>query len=253
MRKKSILINLMVCVFILFPSFAFCIGAEVSIGMWQQDPTGHFSYKGDSLDVEDELKYDTENKLLARAKIDMPLFVPNIYLMVTPMDFEEDGIKHASFRFGDRTFQADVPFKSELKLNQYDVALYYGIPFLHTATAGLLDVDVGLNIKVIDFYAKVEQSTLGLSESKSATIPIPMLYVGFKLAPHKFISFEGESRLVTYSGNSYYDFIGRIKLHPFGPVFVSGGYRYEEIKIDYSDVDSDVKFTGPFFEVGVSF
>ncbi|WP_461834281.1 TIGR04219 family outer membrane beta-barrel protein [Desulfothermus sp.] len=253
MNKKYVIASFISLVLFIIPSLVFAIGAEVSLGMWQQDPTGYFSYKGEQLSVDNELRYDTETKLLARAKIDMPLFIPNIYLMYSPMDFDGNGIKTNSFKFGDVTFQANIPFKSELELNQYDIALYYGIPFLNTLSAGILNVEAGLNCKIIDFYGKIEQPDLSLSESKSATIPIPMVYLGVQVKPIKWITIEAEGRGVAYSGNGYYDLIGRVKIHPFGPLFLSGGYRYEKVKIDYSDVDSDIEFAGPFVELGISF
>ncbi|GAB6887233.1 TIGR04219 family outer membrane beta-barrel protein [Desulfothermus okinawensis JCM 13304] len=253
MNKKNLMVTAFILVFFMMPALAFAIGAEVSLGMWQQDPNGYFSYKGEHLSVDDELRYDTETKLLARAKIDMPLFIPNIYLMYTPMDFDGNGIKSKTFKFGDVTFKGNVPFKSELQLDQYDIALYYGVPFLNTLSAGILNVEAGLNCKIIDFYGKVKQPDLSLSESKSTTIPIPMVYLGVQVKPIKWISLEGEARGIAYSGSGYYDFIGRVKIHPFGPLFLSGGYRYEKVEIDYTDVDSDIEFSGPFLEVGVSF
>ena len=46
---------------------------------------------------------------------------------------------------------------------------------------------------------------------------------------------------------------GRLKIKPFGPVFVAGGYRYDSAKIDYQDIDIDAEFEGPFAEVGLDF
>ncbi|GAB6162112.1 TIGR04219 family outer membrane beta-barrel protein [Desulfothermus naphthae] len=253
MKLRNVIIVFILLILLNLPSVAFAIGAEVSLGLWQQDPNGYFSYKGEQLSVDNELRYDTESKLLARAKIDMPLFIPNIYLMYSPMDFDGYGIKSNSFKFGNVTFQANIPYKSELELNQYDIALYYGIPFLNTLSLGILNVEAGLNLKIIDFYGKIQQPNLSLSETKSTTIPIPMLYIGIQVKPVKWLTIETEGRGVAYSGSKYYDLIGRIKLHPFGPLFLSGGYRYEKIEIDYTDVDSDIELAGPFMELGISF
>ncbi len=251
--RKGWVLYLLMGVFLLIPNVVFALGLEGSVGVWQQDPSGYISYKGDCLSVDNELKYDNENKLFARVKIDMPLFIPNIYLMYTPMYFKENGIKSTDFSFGDVTFHKDVEFNSELRLNHFDAAIYYGIPFLHTLSAGILNVDVGLNCRILDFYAKVKQDQFGLSKSKSATIPIPMAYVGVQVSPIKLITIEGEGRGISYNGNGYYDLIGRIKISPFGPLFISGGYRYEKIKIDYVDIDSSIEFKGPFVELGFSF
>jgi outer membrane protein len=236
------------------PETTSAAGLEVAIGGWRQDPSGDIAYKGEKISVENELKYDSENKLFGRAKIDLPLWFPNIYLMVTPMKFEDDeGSKNINFTFGDKTFTATVPFKSSVKADHYDLCLFYGLPFLKKATLGKLNAELGLNGRIIDFEAKIDQPTTGINESKSLTIPVPMLYAGLQFRPIKFIGVEVEGRGIAYSSNHYYDLIGRLKIMPFKPVFVSGGYRYEEVKIDVSDVDATLKFKGPFVEVGIEF
>ncbi len=239
---------------ILFYSHAFSLGLEGAVGVWNQNPSGYLSYKGDSISVEDELRYDTENRFIGRLKVDMPLFLPNIYFMYTPIRYKEDGHKDIDFKFGNVTFRANVPFHSEAKLDHYDVALYYGLPFVNTATLGRVNIDVGLNVRVIDFYAKIEQKNLDLYQKKEATIPIPMLYVGIQLKPVKFFHIEAECRGVAYQGSSYFDVIGRVKIYPLGKLFfASAGYRIQDINIDYADIDSEVKFRGPFAEIGFTF
>jgi outer membrane protein len=171
--------------------------------------------------------------------------------------FSETGSKNTSFQFGNVSFAANVPFTSELKLDHYDLGLFYGVPGLKTATVGLLNVDLGLDARVIDFKARVtgqDSTTLvTVSESKSVVIPLPMLYLGFQVKPVKWIAAEGEARGITYGGNHYYDLIGRVKVKPLGPVFAAAGYRYEKVKIDRDDLKAHAHFGGPFGEVGVEF
>ena len=91
------------------------------------------------------------------------------------------------------------------------------------------------------------------SEHKSITIAVPMVYMGILFRPAKFIRVEAEGRVISYNSDHYYDFIGRVRINPFGPFFISGVYRYEDIKIAEEDVEADVTFKGPFAEIGVSF
>lgn len=245
---------LMVFVSFLFPAIAGAIGIEGAIGVWNQDPEGYVSYKSaDRLDIDQDLNYDKETKVFGRLKIDMPLVIPNIYLMATPSRFDGRGQKNVNFKFGDKTFNANVPFDSEAHLDHYDIALYYGIPGLKTLTLGILNIELGLNARIIDFYAKVDQPATGLSASKSATIPVPMVYGGIQVKPVDLLQIEGEFRGIAYSSNHYYDIIGRLKIAPFGPLFIAGGYRYEDVKIDYSDIESEYKLKGPFLEAGIEF
>lgn len=243
------------------PQIASAIGIEAAVGVWKQDPSGDISYKGltstDTLSVEDELKYDSKTKVFGRVKIDMPLMLPNIYLMATPMKFEADGSKTTNFTFGDKTFDITAPFSSKVQLDHYDICLYYGLPFLKTATLGKLNAEVGLNARIIDFKAEISgrdvATSLQATESKSLTLPVPMIYVGAQFKPVKLIGIEAEVRGIAYGSNHYYDLIGRVKVRPIGPAFIAGGYRYEDIKIDKSNVKANLKFEGPFIEAGVEF
>jgi len=250
-------ILLVVC---LVPLTAQAAGIELSIGGWRQSPGGNLSIKAvsalDNLSIKDDLKYGTETRLMGRVKIDTPLLFPNVYLMATPMNFEETGSKNSTFKFGDVTFNGNAPFTSELKLDHYDVGFLYGIPMLKTATTGILNIDLGLNARIIDFKARItgqDTNSQPVSESKTMVIPMPMLYVGFQVKPIKWIALEGEARGITYGKNHYYDLIGRVKVKPYGPFFGAAGYRYEKVKIDVEDVKAKIDFGGPFGEVGLEF
>ncbi len=253
LMKRLIYIISLLTLFV--PAIASAIGIEASIGAWYQDPEGYVSYKpltsSDRLDIDQNLNYDKETKVFGRLKIDMPLVIPNIYFMATPSRFDGRGQK-ASFNFGGKSFTSD-PFDSEVQLDHYDIALYYGIPGLKTLTLGILNVELGLNARIIDFYAKVDQPTTGITASKSATIPVPMVYAGVQIKPVDLLKIEAEVRGIAYSSNHYYDIIGRLKVAPFGPLFIAGGYRYEDIKMDYSDIESELKLKGPFLEAGIEF
>jgi outer membrane protein len=254
MRKFGYWGGIPILVLIFFaPMSASAMGVEAAVGMWRQDPSGDVGFKGESLSVENELKYDAKARVFGRIKVDMPLMIPNIYLMATPVNFEGDGSKNTSFTFGDKIFAGNVPFSSRLKLDHYDVALYYGFPFIKTATLGKFNLEAGLNARIIDLKAEINQPSTGISESKSLTLPVPMLYLGAQLKPIKYLSLEAEARGIAYSSNHYYDLIGRLKVHPMGPVFLSGGYRYEKAKIDQSDVKAEITIGGPFLELGFVF
>lgn len=237
--------------FILFPQTASAIGLEAAAGIWSQDPGGDIAYKGATLSLKDDMKYGSKTKFFGRAKIDMPLIIPNIYLMATPMSFDGSGSKNINFIFGNKTYTGNVPFTSELRLNHYDIAFYYGIPFIKTATLGKLNIDGGLNVRVMDLKAEVTQG--GVDEFKSLMFPVPMVYIGAQVKPISKLSIEGEIRGIAYSSNHYYDLIGRAKYKFFGPAFIGAGYRYEDIKVDQEDVIGNLRFIGPFAEAGVEF
>jgi len=252
-------IVLLVCsVFMLtIPAISNAVGLEIAGGAWYQLPSGDLSFDktthADDLDLEDNLNYDDKWQPSGRLIIDMPSVFPNIYIMATPLKWDENGSKDVNFSFGNQTFSGNVPFKSELKMSHVDVALFYGLPSLKTATAGILNIDLGLNVRLLDFKASIDQQETGIKESESYFLPIPMLYTGLQIEPFKFAALEFEGRGIAWSPHYYVSLIGRLKLKPFGPFFIAGGYRYDRVNIDYEDVDVDATFQGPFAEAGFEF
>ena len=255
MKKIFILSGLIFLLFI--PTTALAWGVEIAGGAWYQSPSGNLSFDktthADDLDLEDDLNYDDKWQPSGRLKIDMPLFIPNIYIMATPMKWDESGSKDVSFKFGGETFSGGVDFDSKLKMNHLDVALFYGLPFIKTATAGVLNIDLGLNFRLLDVKAEIKQTDLGLKESESYFLPLPMVYGAMQIVPVDWLGLEFEGRGSAYSSNYYVSLIGRLKVKPFGPFFVAVGYRYDTVKIDYQDIDIDAEFEGPFAEAGLDF
>ncbi|MCP4373364.1 MAG: TIGR04219 family outer membrane beta-barrel protein [Deltaproteobacteria bacterium] len=242
---------------LIVPAASYAFGLELAVGGWKQSPKGYLSYEAvtanDELDLERDAKYEDETRFTARLKIDMPLFLPNIYLMASPMEFDGTGLKTTSFNFGDDDFSADVPFYSKITLDHYDIGFYYGIPFIETISAETVNFDVGLNIRIFDFEVQVKQDATGLEESEDFTLPLPMLYLALQIKPVDKLAIEAEARGISYSGNHLYSLIGRVKFNIFGPVFASAGYRYDTLKIDEEDVEVEVDFSGPFIEAGFKF
>ena len=260
--KRNLALSLILLVFTisLLPQKSYATGIEVSVGLWRQKPSGDIAYKPlstiDRLSIEQDLNLEEEDRVFARIKAELPLFFPNIYVIVTPMKFENAGSKDVNFTFGDITFDVNFPYESKIKLDHYDIALYYGLPFLKTSTLGKLNVEIGINTKIIDFEAEISGDKVGggpITESKSETIVVPMIYAGIQFNPVDLLSIELEGRGIAYSSNHYYDFIGRVKIKPVGPLFIAGGYRHEDIEIDNSGVEASIKFSGPFVEGGVYF
>jgi outer membrane protein len=257
MKNKFIPGIVILCTLILAAaSTAGAFGVEAAIGGWRQDPSGMLGYKslddGDFLDWENDLNYEDETRVFGRLSIDMPLFLPNIYLMATPMQFSATGQKDGGFKFGDINFDPGH-FFSEMVLDNLDVGLYYGIPFLETATLEKLNVDLGVNVRLFDYELTIRQDSSGLMESESGVLPIPMIFLAVRFNPIEALSFQVEGRGISYSNNDLYSIIGRVKVTIFGPLFAAGGYRYEKLKLNEEDVSADVEFSGPFLEAGFSF
>ncbi len=244
---------LMVLSMIVIPYKAFAfLGVEAGVGYWNQSPSGTLGYKGEPLDLKNDLNFGDKSQVFARVKVELPLVLPNVYFMATPMSFDGTGQVSRNITFGDITFIANETLQSKLTMDHYDLALYYPIPLLKTATLNTLSIEVGLDVRYIKFDSSITGSISGIS-SKNTTLYIPMIYAGVLVRPISSFSIEGEFRGFVEGTKHYYDYIGRLKVMPFGPLFISGGYRSEQIKIDESDVRADVNFSGPFIEAGVFF
>ena len=252
---KNILKTLPLSLFFLFFTLSplRSIGLETTIGVTQQVPWGEVSYKGTSLDMRNDLNYGALNTFVGRIKVKTPLFLPNFYILASPMKFTGTGTRSIPFKYGDSAFIANATFDSTLKLDHYDTTLFYGIPFLKTETAGKLKAEFGLNVRLIDFKAEIIQTQSGLSQSKSLLLPIPMAYVGLQVAPCKWFQIQGELKGISYGTNRYYDAIGRARFKIISVLFVSGGYKFQAIHIDQSGVVADLRFGGPLFEIGLEF
>lgn len=244
-----------------FSSSVQATGVELAIGGWQQSPGGDMGYKAvsdnDKLDLEDDLGYESENRFMGRLKVDMPLVLPNIYLVVAPMSFEGKGSKSIDFTFGDQEFRADADIDSKVTANQYDIAFYWGIPGIKTATVGKFNIDVGLNARFLDLEAELEGESADaseiISEGESITVVVPMLYVAAQFMPIEKLAIEAEARGLAVGGNSLLSFLGRARYQFAGPAFLAAGYRLDTIDVDQDDVDVDISFSGPFVEFGLKF
>jgi outer membrane protein len=244
---------------LIVPCSAFAFFAmDVGVGYWRQTPSGTMQYKPVSaatgnLDLKDDLNLDTQNKPFVRIRAELPLILPNVYLMATPMEFKGSGSINRTISFSNTTFNAGIPVETKIKLNHYDVALFYPLPFVKTATLGKLNIDLGLNARKFDFEGTISQPTINNTASKNLSVYVPMIYGGIQVKPVSALSIEFEIRGIAYSDNHYYDYLGRVRINPIPLVFVAAGYRAETVKIDHSDVKADIKFGGPFIEAGLSF
>jgi len=248
---KSLYI-LAVLSFLFLPLNAAAIGIEAALGVWNVKPQGDLAYRGDPVSLEDDLKLGYDVRIFGRVKVDMPLMIPNIYFMFSRVKNDGDGSSTGDFVFGDILFSNASPLSSSLEMDEYDLALYYGIPFIKTATLGKLNIDAGLNIKLVDLDVTVSQS--GVSESKQYTVPLPMLYLGGQLQIIKSLSLEAEARIISLgSADYFYDLLGRVKYNLIGPAFIAAGYRYEDAQLDRRGLRISSWTGGPFLEIGLFF
>ncbi len=233
---------------------------DLSVGVMQQKPSGYLQYRGDKLDVKNTLGLGDETKPFARLKFEHPVpLIPNLYGRYIPTEFTGNKTITSSIRYGDTVFTGNI--KTTVKLDKYDLGVYYNVPFVGLATAGLLDPELGINFRYIDFEGKITgiSGSQSVTRSKSASLVVPMLYAGLAVNLPIKVSLVGEARAIGYKGNVYYDWNGEIRLKPvgiplIGHFYLGAGYREEKLKLDdISDIYSDIKVKGLYGVVGVNF
>jgi outer membrane protein len=245
----------------------FLIDFEASVGAIQQKPSGYVSYKAgsnaDNIDVKNDVHLGDKTNPWVKLKLEHPIpLIPNIKLAYMPMKFDGSGNVTRNINWGGHTYQANANFNLSVKLDRFDTTLYYNLPFINTATAGKLDVELGLNVRTMMFEGKLDGTATGnqkVSESKSITLPIPMGHLAAEIKPINQVSLLGELNYIGYNKNAYYDYIAGLRLNPHGLIstplkpFIEVGYRYEKLKLDEKDVKTDLKIKGGYALVGVRF
>lgn len=259
MLKNFIAIIVMATAVFMTP-VANALDIEAAIGGWHQSFGGTLGYdeiisSNDVLDMDRDFNFDKKNELFGRIKVELPLFFPNLYALAAPMQFDGTGSKSVVVEYGDLTIPANANLNADITLNQYDLALYWSLPFMETASADLLNVDLGINIRWVDLKAEIHATATGYDERAEADVsaPIPMLFAAAQIKPTDSFSIEAEGRGISIGDNKLYSVIGRVRYDFTGPVFVTGGYRWDKIEIDEDDVLADLEFSGPFIELGVTF
>jgi outer membrane protein len=240
---------------------------EASVGVIQQKPCGYVSYKPtsdtDKIRVKSDAHVGDETKPWVKSKFEHSIpIIPNIKLAYMPMKFDGGGALPRNINWGNHTYQANADYSFSVKLDRVDATLYYNLPFINTATAGKLDVELGLNVRILMFDGKLNGTTTTnqkVSESKSMTLPIPMGHLAAEIKPIKQVSLLGEFNYISYNKDTYYDGTAGLRLNSHGLVstslkpFIEVGYRYEKLKLDEKDVKSHLKIKGGYVLVGVRF
>lgn len=255
MGTMRIVFVLQLLVLGVFSCQAWALGLEAAVNVWEQEPGGDFSYKAltaqDQVDLDHEAGYDRERRVGGRLKVDLPV-LPNIYVLATPMEFSGPGLKTSAFTFGGQSF-ATGAFTSKLTLDHYDLGLYYGFPLLKTATLNTLNLDFGVEVRRLEVRAHLAQESTGKLAELDETFYFPMGFLAVQVQLLEKLALEAEFRGVSYSGNHFYDLIGRVKYSLPGPLHLAGGWRHEEIELDEENIRASLSVGGPFAEVGVSF
>ena len=228
-------------------SMADTLSVSLGAGVWKEDPSGFFrnASAGDLTDVslKDDLFWKEENQGYLFITFEHPVpIIPNVRIMSTSLDHSGNGT--ATFVLDGKTFTGDVA--STGSFDQTDITAYWEV------LDNVVSLDLGLNVKLLDFSYSVASTGQFTSDSVDTTIPMIYGLVGVSPIPDLLLAIEGS--YVSVSGNSLTDMVAKVSYTTNFHVGFEGGFRSQSYKLD--DVDGyfgTLDFEGPFLGAYVKF
>jgi|GEM_PF-3497741 len=230
---------------------------DVGVGAryWGAAPSGDMSYKGENLDLDDNLGFDREWSPNAYARAQLPFIAVDAHF--TQLDYSGKLKDYNDFgdkdKFGDINLSEITKASTDATINLLHAGAMFSLPI------PMFDLGVGVGADYIDAEASIDPKDADIDKdtgSGTATLPVAKGY--FNFSPPIFdinLSLAGEG--VTYSGNTFYD--ARAKLgYVFqgflvGDLQLEGGYRIISVDYDEEDLTLDSTFSGPFLGASLNF
>ena len=219
-----------------------------SIGPQRELFRGWVKYKGNEIDVKDDLHIEDKTKFQAsfewRHKVKL---IPDVKVDYLHVRTSGTGTITKDITFGGVTFNVSDKVHTDFKADQIDVTFFY-----NPVERERLNVQIGLGFKYLTGYVDLKSLTTGDYSNTDYDIPVPYLYASV-IAKSSHFRFGIEGKGLAYSGSYFYDW----KLKGgvgYGRLFANIGFRYERLKIDdVEDLSTDLKIKGIFGEAGVRF
>ncbi len=260
MKKNGMLLITMVFLFTASPSWA---TLEMGIGAWNQNIEGDISYSlfnnvTDEADLHRDLDLKKDTRGTGYLKLELPV-LPSLYLGFTPMSYKGTDVMDRPYNFGHYTFLEDRLLDTRMKLNHFDIGLYYSLTMPDLAGLKQVKLDLGLDLRTAELDVSVTGTVATgngekrVREAEDYTLPIPMLYAAVQITPAEKISLEFEGRGVSLGGDDLVSLLGKVKYRIHGALFIAAGYRYDYIRLDEDDLNIDSTVSGIFCETGLEF
>jgi len=229
------------------------IGGEVSIGLFNHNPSGWIQYPVNSsdinkIDLDKDLNLNTKSEIYIRAKVEHPVpLIPNIKVAYTKINSKGNAISSKDFIFGNETFVANSTITTDMMFDSFDATLYYEVVDIG------FDADIGVTFRYIDeytnLYATSKSYASPIQQKNTISTIIPMFY-GSIIIPLPLLdnlSIEAEGNFITYDSNTIYDIQANVRYEFFMGFGVKAGYRVKKYKLsDTDDSSTDIDIEGFF-------
>jgi len=225
---------------------------EVGAGYWNANPSGDLNY-GTEVDIEKDFGLSDSNNTYLFADFNhfVPI-VPNV--RIEQQSLKTDASASRSFTWNSQTI--GINNKTDLDLTQQDLILYWGVPGLNLLTAGIVDLNFGLDIKKFDGYITANNETADLD------FVLPMGYLAATIDPPFMpATLSASYKTINYDGSSINDMMAKVSIDlpipiPLLDIKFDLGYKEQSLKISESvsdNISADIKFDGMFFGVSAKF
>ncbi len=227
-------------------------------GVWFVAPDGDFKYNSaDNTKITDTLGSSSNAQPYVYADINhfVP-FVPNLGLNYQALSFAKTS-NLAQFQFGDKTFGANT--KTTLNLPQIDVLLYWNVPLIKTLTAGVANIEWGIDYKLFSGSMGLKND---INEKKvDLDFGLPMLYLGANFdMPFAPIELDAKIKAIAYQSSNIFDVDAKISYTALSLALIDlkidGGYKLQSYKLSKdltNSVSTNFSFGGPFVGISAKF
>lgn len=235
------------------------VDIELGAGVWNPTISGDVAYgaSGAAMDLDKNLGLEADSNSYMYMRFDH--FIPVIpNLRIEMQNYSASGTGTATGDFGGVTFGADTT--TDITLNQTDYTLYWGIPGLNLLTAGILDVEVGLNVKQLE--GEIALESLAGNETADFSVPLPMVYgavlVDLPVIP---VGLEVSLKQVSVGDSKVADTKAKVAVAlplpiPLVTLSLEAGVKQQTIEITddlVDDLNVKIDNSGMFFGANVKF
>ena len=242
--KKIILSSIVASIMATSASAFMGLNAEIGGGIWMPSLSGTATTTN-SIDFGtanmDDKSASGNNYLYADFSHFVPV-VPNIR------------IEKLSYNIDSKT----ISNSEKVDMKQTDIVAYWGIPVISTATAGVLNLNVGVDVK--NFKGTI--NTGPIFSDKSFDETLPLLYLNTRISvPFAPVNLEATAKLISYDGTKISDNEAKMSIKlpipaPFVNFNLDIGYKTQNVTISdnlVSGLNTNLDTKGAFFGLNAKF
>ena len=196
---------------------------------------------GDHIDMQNDLGFKRSNNVTA--ELALQLGDSRLQLSYLPLDFKGSGTLSRTISFNGKQYTGSTPVSSELKAKIYDLAYTYYLINMNNLPSRF---QLGIEASVKLVHAEASMTQANVTNSMSATVPIPTIGLRARVALADFLGVVGRVGYISYGNNRFLDADGQVEFSPVPLFGIYAGYRRLELKADTSGVYLNINMNGPY-------